>query len=151
MGIYFLLAGKLRYNSSSCENQVGDTSVMLEKGAVMCEAALFTDWVHQGSMVAVGHAEVAAVSAKNFVSVVKRHPRACQISAEYGSVFLQLIAETPPGEVNDLRVGKGFETLVDKVANPVVRQLLRGHNAAPKSLANSPPLKPDMFGAECGA
>jgi len=61
----------------------------IEAGQWCCEAALWTDWVHAGTALAVANSEIMLLKAAAFAKVTKEHRRVLNPTWHYGEAFVK--------------------------------------------------------------
>merc|ERR1719503_189061 len=98
--MYFLAYGQMRYHPGPVVSDAHfpfACHLVLEHGAWFSEAALWTMWVHAGSMEALVTTELISVSAPHFQAELRRYPEVANIITKYGVTFHRLVSE--PGVV----------------------------------------------------
>lgn len=66
-----------------------DNTLLQEVGAHCCEAALWTNWVHLGTMHIVASTEIISLSASGFADVMVKHRRMFHDVCHYGYLFIE--------------------------------------------------------------
>lgn len=62
-------------------------------GQWLCQACLFTDWVHVGTLQATGNTRMLNLARDPFLSVISKDQIAWQLAAKYGAALITLINE----------------------------------------------------------
>jgi len=101
----FLLHGRLRYYPGEDAPESGfeedDERLVLDCGAWCCEVALWLNWEHLGSALALTTCEVMAISLNDWKSELGEFPEVAQVLVHYGIAYHRAMNE-PLTIVSDL-------------------------------------------------
>jgi len=104
--MYLVLVGRMGYalqRVSMAHVAHSRDDCIMSAGEWCSEVALFTAWVHVGTLCAVKNSEVLAVDAHRFLEVTVKDQKVVEATARYGSSFLQMLnAQAEDGELTDL-------------------------------------------------
>lgn len=100
----FVLKGQLSYKCSKAEKILtrrktkrlrADTGVLsvVGEGEWACEAALWTTWVHVGTLQALTVCDIVAVHKDDFAAVITTHKKVCELVQSYAENFVARLNE----------------------------------------------------------
>merc|ERR1711904_430488 len=110
----FVVEGKLLYQWHDVEDVGPGTpsavklpgykrrSRYLQQGDWCCEACLWADWVHHGTMQAVDISKLLAIDTAKFLSVTMTHTMVVRKTALYAQKFIEDLNRTSTQDLNDL-------------------------------------------------
>merc|ERR1712224_328299 len=92
--MYFVVSGQLQYTSYERPGtrrapEEAQSQRMLCSGDWLCEAALWTSWVHRGDLRVVSDCLLFALDASGFARVVSGHKAAHVSAAAYARRFVE--------------------------------------------------------------
>eukprot|EP00928_Gymnodinium_smaydae_P026929 TRINITY_DN20989_c0_g1_i1.p1 TRINITY_DN20989_c0_g1~~TRINITY_DN20989_c0_g1_i1.p1 ORF type:complete len:918 (-),score=134.97 TRINITY_DN20989_c0_g1_i1:176-2929(-) len=75
---------------------------VVDKGSWICEAVLWTEWFHLGSLQATSEVSLVAVDRKAFEEAFSRDPLAHSMANEYAEAFVAWLNKTPRNMLSDV-------------------------------------------------
>jgi len=136
-GAFLVISGSLKYIRTP-EMSIVDTCVEqnVERGTWLCEAALWTCWVHTGACEAQSTSRVVLIQATLLGSVVNRHRHIRELASAYACTFHKKLLQCscPQSAITDLVVpGTDLEDVIETMENDVRRFM--GEAALKKEIA----------------
>lgn len=103
---YQLIRGEITYQQEPETSGVSESeSFPVDVKTWMCEAALWTEWIHVGTALAWTRCQLLRVSAEGLAKCMRKHALIMGITQEYGICFQRSMANSrPPIWPNDLVV-----------------------------------------------
>jgi len=104
---YFIIEGELEYTQyPDSSPAVSTVTKTVSQGTWLCEAALWSEWIHVGTAVAKQRTTLALLKAEELWKVSREHAVIKTVVASYGEVFhRKIVGAVPPEEwPNDLVV-----------------------------------------------
>ena len=86
----FVLEGQLVYHDAG-HNAENRNPQYLTAGDWCCEACLWAEWVHHGTMHAVANTKLMALDAAEFISVTMRHQMVIRKTSLYAERFVKAL------------------------------------------------------------
>ena len=90
---YFIVNGKIKYTQYPESSVVGVKTETYVQNQWMCEAALWTKWIHVGDAEALDAVKLVVVPCDRLLETMKKHRVIHQITAEYCKQFCSRICE----------------------------------------------------------
>merc|ERR1712136_372005 len=124
-GAFLVISGRLNYTRTP-EVSIVDTyeEQIVEEDTWLCEAALWTYWVHTGACEAQSTSRVALIQATLLGSLVHRHRHLRELAVAYAYTFHKKLLQCSCHEsaITDLVVpGTGLEDVIETLDNDVRR------------------------------
>lgn len=125
--MFFVLRGKLWYtlhkrqftNGSTLESDDGPMAPYvperktLNEGEWCCEASLWADWTHLGTLRTESMSEVLTINAQHFAEITLARRKVRQSAARYGRAYVERLNEhSKLGKVTDVPPLDAFDDLV---------------------------------------
>merc|ERR1712008_328705 len=98
MGAFVVLHGKLRYDQSptSCKVQ-NNIAVMVHEKSWLCEAALWSHWIHVGTLTAETECTLMVISAESLWQILQKYREIGVETSGYCVNFhSRIVAAGPP-------------------------------------------------------
>lgn len=118
--MYFVVRGELKYESDGGTPKQRNTgeerhpATKIKRRGWVCEAVLWTDWVHTGSVQALTDSEVIGLDNEKFQAVLHTHRAHIWLAKKYGQEFIrQMNLLSAAGEGPEEQMGQ----------NPALRKL----------------------------
>ena len=126
-GAFCVVSGRLSYLQSP-EKSAVDTfqEQKMERDTWLCEAALWTYWVHVGTCEAMSTSQVVLVQSTPLAAVVQRNRHVRELAVAYASAFHTRLVQCSciESEITDLVVpGAEFEDVVETLPREARRML----------------------------
>jgi len=94
---YFLIDGLIGYEHDPFSSQApGMDIVEVHEGSWICEAALWTKWIHVGKAHAIVECDLLSISAKEFAQNTARSLALEQMAREYGRQYHKRVVNAQP-------------------------------------------------------
>jgi len=131
-GAFFVVTGALQYhwmgNSSIRHVEAEETTEIVHKGAVLCEAALWMHWFHVGVLESCVGTQLLHISAISLLKVLQTHPLVAKFTQQYGRAFFErTIGAKPPyaSWPTDLRVQgtEASDLMSDELSKKLLQEL----------------------------
>jgi len=105
---YLVARGRLRYTQEP-ETSMEESEIvkMVHEGTWVCEAALWSHWIHVGKLEAETGSQLMSISASDLLGVLPRHPLVGYMTKCYGQAFhIRIAGACPPHSCwpNDLHI-----------------------------------------------
>lgn len=113
--LFLTSVGMLTYHVNGEQPQV------LSGGQWMCEAVLWTTWVHCGTLVSEAHCKLLQLDAEKFRTIMSRIPT--RDASKYGSAYIQKLNRVDRARLSDIWM-PDYEDIMSN-ALPLARHLLR--------------------------
>jgi len=105
---YYLVSGELNYTQYPESSVVKvRTKTVVPRGAWLCEAALWSEWIHVGSAEASNPSQLLVVEADKVICAAAKHRFILELTLQYGRQFHRcVVSGKPPHSVwpDDLHV-----------------------------------------------
>lgn len=101
---YYIAEGTVVYTQDPESAVVSTQVVETVREAWMCEAALWTEWVHVGRAHASEPLQLLQLPATRVLDVLKKHRLIQEITLDYSQQFHRRVTDPPAGWPTDLRV-----------------------------------------------
>jgi len=103
-GMYFLCDGLLLYNLATT---FGESSMVVKAGEVLCEMALWINWVHCGELRAASHASLMIIDPEQFARITSQHAPAMQYAQAYAAEYVSRLQTLREFDRSDLSLNDG--------------------------------------------
>jgi len=103
-GMYFLCDGLLLYNLATA---FGESSMVVKAGEVLCEMALWINWVHCGELRAASHASLMIIDPEQFARITSQHAPAMQYAQAYAAEYVSRLQTLREFDRSDLSLNDG--------------------------------------------
>lgn len=102
--MYFIVGGKLAYTQADILDDiiVAQRRTLVGEGEWACEAVLWTDWAHCGSMRAKAECQLKLMTSDVFLALSKKFKAMMSYPRSYGYRFVNFINKKKPSELSDL-------------------------------------------------
>eukprot|EP00930_Biecheleria_cincta_P077811 TRINITY_DN6512_c0_g1_i3.p1 TRINITY_DN6512_c0_g1~~TRINITY_DN6512_c0_g1_i3.p1 ORF type:complete len:950 (-),score=141.07 TRINITY_DN6512_c0_g1_i3:20-2869(-) len=77
----------------------------VSSGKILCEVALWTDWIYHGRLMAMGSSKLLTLDVKQFCSIISGHTEARVIAVSYARKFIDAVNHAPDfTEISEIEV-----------------------------------------------
>lgn len=128
----FVVAGRLQYRRTVPVEGLMQTDVSADLQEWICEVALWSTWVHLGSLKATTDCNLIRISAHHFGAVARQHPGLHKHLCSYAGAFAKSIANSlPPGSDK-----KAWHTVGEFETDPAIQSALQVYDLHGPSLGH---------------
>ncbi len=85
---FILSKGSVLYSQEPAIDTCDSETTLESDGQLLCEAALWTEWLHVGTLEALSRGNVLAIQVSPFVQITTSSPGIAHITVEYGRTFV---------------------------------------------------------------
>merc|ERR1712217_430245 len=94
--------GQLCYYKRSEKQEDAPWHLLVKEFQSVCEACLWTPWVHLGDLQAVSQVQLVAIDSKEFRHAAKIHGAFKHLFADYAAGFVKAITQRPECRISDM-------------------------------------------------
>jgi len=123
-----------RSNTLATTVQTSEGRFVLLPSQIVSEAALWTDWVHVGSLRAITGTNLVKIDRKKFLEVCEHLPESLPFLSEYAVKFVETLNATDPSDLTTLQ-------LVPQTSRSSTRRSFGSGHHRPRSRAGGHSLK----------
>merc|ERR1719316_433055 len=105
--MYFVTRGRLQYLEIASNGKKKGAKYLTD-GMWCSECALWSNWVHKGTLIATTHTEVFAVHSQQLAAVAGEDLFVREITSDYREAFQKQLTEQQEDQMNDINLGFSF-------------------------------------------